>query len=311
MTAKLKASLIFLSLTCLLFAGEESDLMQKGREALQARDFAKAETLFSQAVELNPQNGNAWMTLANIYYSSKRYEKAVTAYQGCIDAGYAVFLARYNGACSLALTGDLDAAFEWLDQAFATGYTDLDHIEKDADLVELRKDSRWSDLVLSAKKRIRPCEYDERYNQLDFWLGDWNIYDQYGTLIGTNHIAKSEKGCLITENFKAKWTDMTGFSMNYFNIADGKWHQDFMGSGGGVTYFDGQYHEGGILFMGNSVNPQGQGFMVRMLIKPNEDGSVVQTVENSNDAGKTWNRSFFGHYKKAEPAKSESAASAP
>ena len=46
---------------------------------------------------------------------------------------------HYNLACSLSLTHQFDQAFDALDRAFKLGYEDLDWLNKDPDLANLRK----------------------------------------------------------------------------------------------------------------------------------------------------------------------------
>lgn len=51
---------------------------------------------------------------------------------------------RYNLACSLALTGDLDGACGELLAAIDLGYRNFDHLRRDGDLRSLRKDRRYA-----------------------------------------------------------------------------------------------------------------------------------------------------------------------
>src|SRR6478735_200438 len=50
----------------------------------------------------------------------------------------------YNAACCFALDGKKDKAFAQLDRAVAAGLRDLDHLQKDGDLVPLHGDARWA-----------------------------------------------------------------------------------------------------------------------------------------------------------------------
>lgn len=53
----------------------------------------------------------------------------------------------YNLACSLALTHQIDEAFEALEKAFRLGYEDLVHPRQDPDLANLRSDPRFAQLL--------------------------------------------------------------------------------------------------------------------------------------------------------------------
>lgn len=57
----------------------------------------------------------------------------------------------YNYACSLALTGAVDASFEMLVRAVELGYRDADHMHEDPDLDILRNDPRFLKLLEHAQ----------------------------------------------------------------------------------------------------------------------------------------------------------------
>ena len=53
----------------------------------------------------------------------------------------------YNLACAFSLNGQKDSAFVWLTTATDSGFTDLEQYKADDDLIPLRDDPRWSDLL--------------------------------------------------------------------------------------------------------------------------------------------------------------------
>lgn len=53
----------------------------------------------------------------------------------------------YNLACSYALTGHTDHAFDTLDKALHRGYDDFRHLREDEDLDALREDPRFQQLL--------------------------------------------------------------------------------------------------------------------------------------------------------------------
>ena len=56
-------------------------------------------------------------------------------------------MVHYNLACSLALLGRADEAFEVLARAVELGYDDPDHLRVDPDLDSIRDDGRFSALL--------------------------------------------------------------------------------------------------------------------------------------------------------------------
>jgi tetratricopeptide (TPR) repeat protein len=56
-------------------------------------------------------------------------------------------VAHYNRACTYALIGNKDKAFELLNKAIDNGFTYKNDYETDTDLVSLKTDSRWNELM--------------------------------------------------------------------------------------------------------------------------------------------------------------------
>ncbi|WP_300665295.1 DUF6624 domain-containing protein [Fluviicola sp.] len=71
---------------------------------------------------------------------------------------------RYNAACSWALAGKPDAAFEQLFQITKSGYyTNLEHMISDSDLHSLHKDKRWKKVIelVTKNKEKQEANYDK------------------------------------------------------------------------------------------------------------------------------------------------------
>jgi hypothetical protein len=64
---------------------------------------------------------------------------------------FTISVMYYNLACSYALENKPDGAFKFLDKALAHGYTSKQQYENDTDLVSLKTDKRWKDIVSRLK----------------------------------------------------------------------------------------------------------------------------------------------------------------
>ncbi len=84
-------------------------------------------------------------------YDAKAYEQSGFLYAAAVVSGAASRTNTYNAACSFALAGRSDLAFEFLDRAIAAGWTNVGHLEADTDLDSLRKDARWSKMMAAAR----------------------------------------------------------------------------------------------------------------------------------------------------------------
>ncbi len=150
------------------------------------------------------------------------------------------------------------------------------------------------DDATEADKKARPCEYDDRFRQFDFWIGHWEVTGAKGQVAGTNKIEKAENGCMLLE----QWTGAsggTGTSMNYYDTAKGKWVQVWVAAAGYTIHIEGGLEDGkmvltGELTAGDTATP------FRGTWTPLSDGRVRQFFEQSTDEGKTWTPWFDGYY---------------
>ncbi len=104
-------------------------------------------SLYQKAVEHDPENIDILVYLGDAF--SKR---------GMTQAGLEVDLRLvricpeeptfyYNLACSHSLLAQVDSAFGALDKAIRLGYQNFEHLLRDGDLENLRKDSRFGGLL--------------------------------------------------------------------------------------------------------------------------------------------------------------------
>ena len=134
--------------------------------------------------------------------------------------------------------------------------------------------------------------------QFDFWLGDWEVRDTAGKLLGQNRITSLHKGCVLFENYRAG--EFSGSSLNIHDADTKRWHQTWVDSSGGLLVIEGGLVEGKMILAGETVDPEKPGGKIdnRITWQPLADGRVRQLWETSTDKGKTWNTTFDGYYTK-------------
>ena len=140
-----------------------------------------------------------------------------------------------------------------------------------------------------------PCHTDG-YKQWDFWLGEWTVTSLEGAPQGTNKISKVENGCLILE----QWTSVqggTGQSYNYFNPASGQWHQLWVSPGAIIDYHGGLTEDGAMSLEG-TITYHSNGVVARFKGKwtPQQDGTVLQELDQYNSETELWEVWFKGIY---------------
>ncbi|HLW73928.1 MAG TPA: hypothetical protein VKT74_02570 [Gammaproteobacteria bacterium] len=135
------------------------------------------------------------------------------------------------------------------------------------------------------------------YKQFDFWLGDWNVTDAAGKLIGRDNVAHAFGGCVVQE----QWTSVdggTGGSFTMYDVSRKLWHQTWVDSSGTLVVLEGGLKDGRMLLTGQQVDRDGKPKQTRMSWSQ-EDGKVRQIWEASADGGKTWKTIFEAVYSRA------------
>lgn len=151
--------------------------------------------------------------------------------------------------------------------------------------------------TLAVPAPANPCD-EEPYRQLDFWVGEWDVY-QTGTdiQVATSLVERVSYGCAIRE----AWMPLRGpdgASLSTFDPVDGVWHQLWIGPQPGRVFFRGGMSGGEMVLTGYwGVTPDGQPNLMRMAYSRNADGSVRQHGDASTDHGMTWVPSFDLNYR--------------
>lgn len=144
-----------------------------------------------------------------------------------------------------------------------------------------------------------PCDTD-KHNEFNFWVGDWNVYDTKGNLIGTNKILKMHSNCVMQENWESKASPNKGTSYNYVNLADNTWNQLWVDNSGYSLELKGNLENGSMILKSKlQKGPNGE-FYNRVTWTPNKDGSVTQLWEVLSKENKVMQEAFRGIYKKKE-----------
>lgn len=117
------------------------------RRALIAVGLAVATATMAVA-----QTATDFAREANAHYDAGDYDASSAAYARSIEAGASNPITFYNAACSAALAGEIDVAFERLDGALARGWRDVPLTSTDPDLASLHDDPRFADVLTACRK---------------------------------------------------------------------------------------------------------------------------------------------------------------
>jgi hypothetical protein len=132
------------------------------------------------------------------------------------------------------------------------------------------------------------------HRQFDFWLGDWEVTDTAGTVVGTNLITRVASGCGLLESWRSAANGNEGSSLNWYGARTGRWHQRWVGLSV-YLQLEGGIEDGDMVLAGTRQTADGE-VIDRITWIPREGGRVRQLWELSADGGKTWQVLFDGMY---------------
>ncbi|MDX1410277.1 MAG: hypothetical protein R3330_19135, partial [Saprospiraceae bacterium] len=144
---------------------------------------------------------------------------------------------------------------------------------------------------------LTPCNTDD-YRAFDFWLGQWDVTPAgMPAPTAKSSITSIQGGCAVLEEYETQ-SGFTGISINFYDSTTGKWHQSWMGNGGGAVHLQGHLVDGAMVLSDADLEvSELAGTINRVTWSLLDDGRVRQHWENSTDRGETWTTSFDGYYK--------------
>lgn len=130
------------------------------------------------------------------------------------------------------------------------------------------------------------------YRQLDFWLGDWDVYEVTDStqIIARNRVTRILNGCVLRELYEQK-NGMVGESYSLWDAARGVWHQSWVTNRGTLLLLDGNLDGDRMVLTGPDKVPDGRPALIRG-IWWREGRDVREKADRSTDGGKTWTPLF-------------------
>lgn len=127
------------------------------------KNSAEAVVGFKKSIVTFPSS-TSYFELGNALLDEKKYEEALLAYEMAEKLSYEPFASvLYSKSCAYSLLEETDLAANYLEYALQAGYTNLEHIQKDPDLANLRGNYRFD---YALKKGIEGMSNPEKL----FWI---------------------------------------------------------------------------------------------------------------------------------------------
>lgn len=259
--------------------------------AFVAGDWKAAQPLYETVTEAKPEDATAWFRLGlSTLEAGGSGERAVSAYRKAIELGSPAVPALFGIARSQAQAKSpktLATVAEMVALGPSRGLAQ--RLEAHADFEWLQSDPRF----LEAVQQLLPCT-GAAYRQFDFWIGDWDVENPQGQVVGHNLISNSLDGCLVLEEWESQ-RGHKGLSLNYYDDAKKTWTQIFRDNSGVIaTWPDlvGGFRDGSMVLESDPEQPSRSRWTWTKLT----EGKVRQMAESSTDGGKTWAVTWDSYY---------------
>nr|WP_321327353.1 hypothetical protein [uncultured Parasphingorhabdus sp.] len=149
---------------------------------------------------------------------------------------------------------------------------------------------------------VQACLSDA-HRAFDFWIGVWDVTAAgQDRATASSRISRDHGGCVIREDYTNK-SGYTGMSMSFYDAAQKKWHQTWMGTDGSALFIEGGLNAEGEMVLSNRNTPYyARGMVInRITWTARDDGSVRQHWQTSTDDGASWSTLFDGLYVRQVP----------
>jgi len=274
--------------------GQEPNLVARraaaADRAYQSKEWAKAEPLYAELVQAQPDNARNWYRYGVCVQANGKHQAALDALQKAKDKGAPVSNVEYTLAAVYASMGQSAQAWQQLEDAIKQGYGQPDQMSSDPDLGSIRSDARFAALLEKAKHNQSPCTYTPENWQFDFWIGDWDVVTtKDSSPAGISHIERVIGDCVIWENWTSLSSGYAGKSYNTYNSSLKRWEQFWVDNVGGMVHFYGGLTNGVMDFYTDET-PQPDGTKIKRHLQFFNLGAnkVRQFSQMSTDGEKTW-----------------------
>ncbi|MFY0643776.1 MAG: hypothetical protein JXR19_04855 [Bacteroidia bacterium] len=132
------------------------------------------------------------------------------------------------------------------------------------------------------------------YTDFNFWIGNWEVVDTNGQIVGHNTISYKEDSCVMMEEWKS--SNSTGTSYSYYNRTDQSWNQVWVDNNGGNLTLKGKFEDGSMVMtmvVNDSLSHQ-------VKWTEQENGTVTQDWNLINTKRGLSKQLFYGIYRRIE-----------
>ena len=262
------------------------------------KDYIGLKAAGEKALKENSKDSMAYYVIGVSHTNLGHHNKALKYLNKAKEYGLNTLPLKYNLAINYAASDNIKKVLGLLNEVAEGGGNQYKRLEI-KEFKKLESNEEFKKIKRKMYINARPCEGDENYRRFDFWVGEWDVFAG-GAKVADSKISHSNDKCGILEDYKT-FGVFAGNSITYYDRVDKKWKQNWVASGNVAHYTEAEKpYDGDLCFLSQFTNAKGKLVKTKMTFYNNDDGSVRQHLEFSNDDGKTWSTNFDGLYKKKE-----------
>lgn len=257
----MKSPTLVLVLVLALAPSAFADLAQDANAAYQAKQWPQVITIYQQIAANQPNNGQAWYRLGRGFEESGKTDDAISAFKKAVSTGSGLpaIFANLRMAAIYTSSGRDEEGLNILQTMADAGFSMPDQITDEPKLASLKSRGRFQTILEQIKVNAAPCTNPKmpEYRQFDFWIGEWNVFDQANNQVGTSSVQLILKDCVIFEN----WTGgmgSQGKSFNKYNPELKQWEQYWVDEGPARQFFTGHFADKAMHFVSDPFTPDGK-----------------------------------------------------
>ncbi|HVZ55435.1 MAG TPA: tetratricopeptide repeat protein [Chitinophagaceae bacterium] len=291
-----------LALMLALTPAHSQSALRQADSLYLAGNFRQAISLYRNYLGDTSTNTQAWQRLADACRRRGLLQESLAAYRRA-------FAQQPSGSLPYGMfppildvfdrLGRGSEAISFLEPFVQQGYGNYVLIRKFAMFRSLADSPRYQALIGRARANAYPCLADPHHHEMDFWIGDWDVYPRGSNQrVGSSHISREDGGCVILENFRSLVSPQSGHSINLYDAGDSCWIQLYAGSlGGHQLYTGGRYRDSAMVFQyrTSAGGRTGQG---RYILYDQGPDQFRQYQDISYDGGNTYTVNYDFIYRR-------------
>lgn len=234
-------------------SGAQTVDQRAAAEAFRLRDWQRVVQLYSALAAKDTTIAQPHLRIAIGLTALGRYAEAKKEIMIAERKGAPPFQAAAWAAVIESGVGRLDSAFAQLDRATKNGMILLPvPADSMAAMQKLKSDPRYATVLTNMDRNGRPCMYDDKFNEFDFWVGSWDVTPRLAPLNppARSDITKSNEGCVVHEQWHGFGN--SGESYNIYDRTRQKWFQYWVDNFGGLHEYSGVYSDNAMRYEGTT-----------------------------------------------------------